>query len=151
MVVLASRRRGSYLRGVILVASETSECYKQFAAPLYGRPYRDFYYNITYETIAYSSSQWAAHHLAISHLSGSGRFHEDIATCNAEALAHFCDAHPNVIDSFMFLGCCIAPEHLSGISRLNAEGQTGAHRAIATEVVNRDGHVLVHLKWGSDV
>ena len=151
LVVLASRRRGSYLRGVILVASETSECYKQFAAPLYGRPYRDFYYNITYETIAYSSSQWAAHHLAISHLSGSGRFHEDIATCNAEALAHFCDAHPNVIDSFMFLGCCIAPEHLSGISRLNAEGQTGAHRAIATEVVNRDGHVLVHLKWGSDV
>lgn len=151
LVALASRRSGGHLRGVILAASETSECYRQFAAPLYGRPYRDFYYNATYEAVTYASSQWRARHIAISHLSGSGRFHEDIATCNAEALSHYCNAHPNAIDCFTFLGCCIAPQHLCGISRLNVEGQTGAHRAIATEVVNLEGHVLVHLNWGGDV
>ncbi len=150
LVALASRRSGRSLRGVILAASETSECYKRFATPFFGRPYRDFYYNVSYEAIAYVSSQWEARHLAISHLSGSGRFHDDIATCNAEALAHYCDAHANSIDSFMFLGCCILPAHLSGISRLNMEGQTGAHHAIATQVVNSDGYVLIHLNWSGD-
>jgi hypothetical protein len=150
LVALASRRRESFLRGVILAASETSKCYEKFAAPRYGRPYRDFYYNVTYEAISHSVSQWSARHLAISHLSASGRFHEDIATCNAEALAHYCDGHTNVVESFAFLGCCIASQHLSGISRLNAECQISAHRDIATEVVDRDGHVLIHLKWGCD-
>lgn len=150
LVALASRRSGSLLRGVILAASETSECYNRFATPLFGRPYRDFYYNVTYEAIAYASSQWTARHLAISHLSASGRFSEDIATCNAEALAHYCDTHANSIDSFMFLGCCILPDHLSGISRLNAEGRTGAHRAIATQVLSSEGHVLIHLNWSGD-
>ncbi len=139
------------MRGAILAASETSESYEKFATPQYGRPHRDFYYNVTYEAIAYSVTQWRAQHLAISHLSGSGRFHEDIATCNAEALAHYCDAHPKSVQSFTFLGCCIGPQRLSGISRLNAEGQTGAHRAISTEVVTGEGHVVVHLKWGGDV
>jgi hypothetical protein len=150
LVALASRRTGGFLRGVILAASETSESYKRFATPLFGRPYRNFYYNVTYEAIAYVSSQWGARHVAISHLSGSGRFHEDIATCNAEALAHYCDTHANSIDSFMFLGCCILPEHLAGISRLNKEGETGTHREIATEVINSEGHVLIHLNWSGD-
>lgn len=150
LVALASRRRESYLRGAILATSETSECYKKFATALYGRPYRDFYYNVTYEAISHCVSKWSARRLAISHLSASGRFHEDIATCNAEALGHYCDGHPKAVDSFMFLGCCIAHQHLSGISRLNAEGLTCAHRDIATEIVNRDGHIVIHLKWGND-
>jgi hypothetical protein len=148
LVALASRRRESCLRGVILAACETSECYTKFATALYGRPYRDFYYNVTYEAISYSVAQWGARRLAISHLSASGRFHHDIAMCNAEALAHYCDSHSKVIDSFMFLGCCISPEHLSGIARLNVEGEASAHRHIATEVIDGDGHVLIHLKWG---
>lgn len=151
LVALASRRKESYLRGLILAASESSECYKHFATPRYGRPHRDFYYNVTYEAIAYSVSAWRARRLAISHIPGSGRFHEDIVTCNAEALAHYCDAHADAIDTFLFLECPVRAEHLAAISRLNAEGQTGTHRSIATEVVNGDGHVLVHVKWGSDV
>lgn len=150
LVAMSSRRKGSSLRGVILAASETSECYKRFATPLYGRPHRDFYYNVTYEAIAYASENWGARRLAISHLSGSGRFHEDIATCNAEALAHYCDAHATAIDSFVFVGCCISQEHLGGVSRLNAEGQTGKHRPISTRVEDLGGHVLVYLEWNRD-
>src|SRR3990167_3356695 len=42
LIALGSRRQDSCLRGVILAASETSECYKRFATPWHGRPYRDF-------------------------------------------------------------------------------------------------------------
>lgn len=150
LVALASRRRGSLLRGVILAPSETAACYERFATPRFGRPFRDFYYNVTYEAIDYVSSQWTARHLAISHLSVSGRFHEDIATCNAEALAHYCDKYANSIDSFLFLGCCIFPDQLSGISRLNAECQTGAHRPISTQVLRAEGHAVIHLNWGDN-
>lgn len=150
LVALRSRRNGSSMRGVILAPSETSECYKHFATPVYGRPYRDFYYNVTHEAIAYASENWKARRLAMSHLSGSGKFHEDIATCNAEALAHYCDAHANAIESFAFVGCCISQGHLAGISRLNTEGQTGTHRLISTHVEDRGAHVLVHLEWGRD-
>jgi hypothetical protein len=116
--------------------------------PRFGLPYRDFYYNVTYEAIAYASQNWGAHRIAISHLSGCGSFHEDIATCNAEALAHYCDAAEGAIDSFIFLGDCdIDLEHLAGIHRLNAEARTGRHRPISTEVERRDGYDLVHLDW----
>jgi hypothetical protein len=148
LVAVTSRRPESCLRGVILAASETSECYKRFATSSFGQPYRDFYYNVSYEAIAYSVSHWRSRRLAISHLSASGRFHEDIATCNAEALAHYCDDHPNAIDSFLFIGCCITPHHLTGIARLNADVHSEVHRAITAEVFDRDGHAVIDLKWG---
>ena len=150
LVAIPSRQKGGQLRGVILAASETSKCYQQLATPLYGRPYRDFYYNVTYEAVVYASVTWDAHRLAISHLSGSGRFHEDIATCNAEALAHFCDAHTHPMDSFVFLGCCISPSHLEGITRLNIEGKTSTHRPISKEIETQNGHVRIHLDWHGD-
>ena len=148
LVAIQSRKKDSFLRGVILAASESSESYKRFAVPRYGRPYRDFYYNVTYEAIAYASEAWGARRLAISHLSGCNCFHEDIATCNAEALAHYCDSSANVIESFTFLrDCDISLEHLAGIRRLNTESNTGQHRPILTETEHHEGHVLVHLDW----
>ena len=140
--------RESALRA--FAASETSESYKRFATPTFGRPHRDFYYNVTYEAVAYASGTWDARGLAISHLSRCGRFHEDIATCNAEALAHYCDQHPAALDSFTFVGCCISQQHLAGISRLNSESHTGKHRPILKQLEERDGHVLIHLEWSRD-
>lgn len=151
LVAIKSRRKDSLLRGVILAASESSTSYERFATPRYGRPYRDFYYNVTYEAIAYASKTWCAQHLAISHLSGCNTFHEDIATCNAEALAHYCDSSVNTIESFTFLSDCdISLEHLAGISQLNIEGNTSLHHPILTETEQHEGHVLVHLDWGHD-
>ncbi len=151
LITLQSRNKNSILRGVVLAASESSESYKRFAVPHYGRPYRDFYYNVTYEAIAYACGNWDARRLALSHLSGSGMFHEDIATCNAEALAHYCDVTPSAaIESFMFVGCCISREHLMGITRLNAEARMSQHHPIDKVVEHHDGYDLVHLAWGHD-
>ena len=150
LVALRSRRVGSLLRGVVLAPSETSVCYKPYSHSHRLRvPNRSFYYNVTYEAIAFVSGNWGASRFSLSHLSGSGSFHEDIATCNAEALAHYCDATPSAkVESFMFVGCCISLEHLTGIARLNAEAQTGLHHAISKEVEHCEGYELVHLDWG---
>lgn len=150
LVALRSRRPDSLLRGVVLAPSETSLCYKpQSSNHRYRGPNRSFYYNVTYEAIAFVSCHWGARRLSLSHLSGSGSFHEDIATCNAEALAHYCDVTTSdKVESFMFVGCCISSEHLAGIARLNAEAQAGRHLAISIDVDHRDGHDLVHLAWG---
>jgi hypothetical protein len=150
LVALRSRRSGSLLRGVILAAAGSSECYKRFGFPRRGPPYRDFYYNVTYEAIAYACGTWGAKRLAITHLSGCCNFHVDIATCNAEALAHYCDAQMSAeIESFIFDDFCeISSDHIAGIARLNAEAQTSRHHPIFTVVRNCDGYDLVHLGWG---
>lgn len=146
LLALGSRRTSSLLKVVILAPSESSECYRAFAVPRYGRPYRDFYYNVTYEAIAHVCRGWGATRLAISHLSGTGTFHEDIATCNAEALAHYCDEDPTAqIEALVFFGCCINVSDLSGIARLNAEARSGRHRPIKTKVEQRDGCDVIHL------
>jgi hypothetical protein len=148
LIELSSGIPSSKLRGVILAAGETSRCYEQFSQPRYGKPYRDFYYNVAYESISHAANAFGARKIAMSHLSGSGCFHEDIAICIAEALGHFCDnpAEPE-IDSFMFVGCCVDVKHLSGIQRLNNEGRVTSHRGIRTWVTMKDGFKVINLDW----
>jgi hypothetical protein len=151
LVAIQSRKMGSLLRGVILAACESSASYKRFAVPRFGRPHRDFYYNVTYESIRYTSQAWGARHVALSHLSGCNSFHEDIATCNAEALAHYCDSSSHAIDSLTFLSDgVVSLEHLARIRRSDAEGVRGQHRPIFTETEHREGHAIVHLDWSAD-
>jgi hypothetical protein len=149
LIAIAPRRQGGLLRGVVLCPGEGSASYARFATPRYGRPYRDFYYNVTYEAIKYACTRWRARNIAISHLSQSGRFHEDIATCNSEALAHFCDENPaNAPESFAFVGCCMTVAHLAGIQRLNAEGSKTRHHAIRVDTESGDQYDFLHLSWG---
>jgi hypothetical protein len=149
LVALASRRPGGLLRGVILAPSETSLCYERLPASVRcHRPCRDFYFNVTYEALAVACGQWGARKIAISHLSACGRYHEDIATCHAEALAHYCDANPeSAPDSFVFCGCCITPDHLQGVRRLNAEGQHTTHHPIQVTTETKGSAALFHLAW----
>jgi len=148
LVGLPNQRLTGNLKGVVLVAGETSKCYEQFAPAFYGRPYRDFYYNLAYESLEYSTKVLGARKIAMSHLSGSGHFHEDIATCIAEALGHFCDIEDNpIISSFLFVGCCIELNHLSGIQRLNLEGNVTRHRNIRTRTTQRNGFEIISFDW----
>jgi hypothetical protein len=148
LIGLSNQNPSSTLRGIVLAAGESSQCYKQFNTVDFGQPYRDFYYNVAYESIAYAANVLGARKLAMSHLSSSGRFHEDIATCVAEALAHFCDdAETSKIDSFVFVGCCIQQAHLYGIQRLNAQGNVSRHREIQKVRSTRDGFPVINIDW----
>jgi hypothetical protein len=136
------------LRGVILAPAESSECYRQFAEPYFGKPYRDFYYNVTYESLFFATSRWGSRLPALSHLSASGRFHRDVAACNIEALDHLCDSRPGTVGSLTFLGCCIDESHVrSGIETVDAEKGTSVHRPITVQAEQNGQITLLHLQW----
>jgi hypothetical protein len=153
-IIGLSGKGTSKLRGAVLTAGGNSSCYKRFTKqPLatVGEhispfPSKDFYYNVTYESIAYAALTIGARKLAISHLSASGNYHSDIATCTAEALAHFHDLHPGMIDCFSFVGCCIEVNHLRGIQRLNSE-RNSQHRPIKITQEERFGFEVITLNW----
>ena len=147
LVAIPSQHPTSPLRGIILAPGSNTRSYERFASS-YGRPHRDFYYNITYEAIAYACLKWQCKKLAISHLCGSGKFHSSMAICHAEALGHFCDEHPSAApESFVFCGCCIDPSELSDIQILNAESGTTRHRPIKVETETRGSASLLHLEF----
>ncbi|MDP1527021.1 MAG: hypothetical protein Q8M20_14510 [Rhodocyclaceae bacterium] len=148
LAAISSQREGSQLRGIILAPGSNTRSYQPFVRSYDPRPNRNFYYNVSYEAIVFACRKWGARKLAISHLSSSGQYHEDIATCHMEALGHFCDGDPeHAPESFMFCGCCINPDHLRGIQRLNAEGSRKAHRSITVEQCVDGPAILLHLNW----
>ncbi len=140
-VCFKNKNEESRLRGVVLAACENSKCY---TGTHDGAPHRNFYYNVSYEAIYYAAMVCGAKKIAVTHLSASGNYHADIATCTAEALAHFHDEFPNKITSLSFVGCCIQESHLRGIQRLNAE-KTSKHNKIQTTTKALDYGELVSL------
>jgi hypothetical protein len=148
VIALASRNPNSSLLGVLLAPGENCRSYSSFASPYGRKPHRDYYYNISYEAIYYACYVWGARKLSISHLSASGRFHEDIATCNVEALSHFCDRWPKFApESFTFTGCCINQNHLSGVHKIISEDLVVGHRHINVETESVGSAVFLHLNW----
>jgi hypothetical protein len=144
LIGIPSRRSGSLLRGAILAPGNNCLSYRPYTAI---RPSRDYYYNVAYEAIYLACADWGATRVAITHLSGYG-YHEDMATCTGEALAHFCDAHStHAPKSLVFCGCCIEREHFFGMRRLNDERHYTAHRPIRLEREERHGFTHLHLDW----
>jgi len=150
-----SQRNAGTLKGVVLAACENSECYKKFERKHFETwsnttisiPDRDFYYNVTFEAIYYAAINCGAKKIGISHLSASGNYHQDIATCTAEALAHFHDEYPNKLHSFSFVGCCITEHHLRGTQRLN-NGTKSKHKEIEKVTKEFEFGDIVTLKIG---
>lgn len=148
LVALQSRNTSGKLKGIILAPGNNTASYRPFQRTPYDRPSRDFYYNVSYEAFSYAFKYWGAKKIAISHLSGSGEFHRDIATCHVEALAHLCEAEANSApESLIFCGCCIEVDHLSGISQLQARRNNTRHRPIRVEEERREGTAVLHLSW----
>ena len=146
LIAIPSRRPNeSLLRGIILAPCEKSRCYSSFEVSRIGSPYRDFFYNVAFESIAYACKEWKARYLALLHLAEQ-RFHPNMATCNAEALGHFCDeAVLQPPASFAFVGQRISLDQLSEIMRLNTERNQTRHRAIPFEREEKAGNDFIHL------
>jgi hypothetical protein len=146
VLVLPSRREGSKLKGLILAASETSKCYEKFAVPLYGKPYRNFYYGVTYEAISAAAEYLGATAIAMTHLSASGKFHEDIAKCNVEALAHcVASSSGSKLVKFLFGLCCIQSEHLQDIGSIIEEARNTQHSLISKTLSARKGCTVISV------
>lgn len=107
LVAVASRRQGAGLKGLVLASDESSRSYDRFATPCFGRPYRDFYYNVIYEALALATSRFEARRVALSHLSAGGRSNSTAAVCAMEAAAHLRAAGCEQLEALVFFGCCL--------------------------------------------
>lgn len=116
LIGLATRRPTSLLKGLILAPGGTSKCFEDLKANPHDRNSQEFYYHVTLAAIAHANNVWGARRLALSHLSASGSFDESIASASVQALADFCvRGYSPKIESLIFAGCCIQPQHLNGI------------------------------------
>jgi hypothetical protein len=136
LVSFRTRNRRGLLKGLTLAPGENCRSYAPYASYYsnhahQGRPHRDYYYSISYQAIVHACIELGARRIAISHLSGSGRFHADMATCHAEALMHFCKEFPDYApESFIFYGCCISPNQLIEAKALVESNPDSHHRPI---------------------
>jgi hypothetical protein len=156
MVALASRKPGGKLRGAILVPFGTTQCCKPPVAPQNrGLPWRDFYYNITFESVSYAVRCWQASKLVTNHLSGCGQeFHPKIPGCQCEALAHFSqDSAHGRVESFEFLGCgCGVIKQDCFNDLYKAIVPNGKHRRIEVpkEPLKDNRGDVIRLRWRLD-
>ncbi len=152
LLAYESQRPQSLLRGIVLAPGTNCMSYARFAGNSYfnPKPHRDYYYNVSYEAISFLCKTLGARKIGISHLSGSGEFHEDMATCHIEALSHFCYEFPHLApESFLFCGCCIEEKHLLGARDLVRSGIENTHRPIKVFTSSRRQAKVITIDWNS--
>lgn len=155
LVGLRSRVARSSLKGVLLIPFERSESYRLLVTPEHrGTPYRDFFYNVTYEAIAYACHNWGASRLALNQLYFCHQpFHVDIALCQCEALIHKTDEIPSgVVKSMCFLGCAHVQAETFESLGLRLMGLETTHRPIERRVLELRGGIghVITLNWSSE-
>lgn len=150
VVGIPSRRTASSLKGIVLVPYEGSNSYKRFAQAKYNKPYRDFFYNVTYEGLYYAYHRLGARNFAISYLVagkyGREPWSTDITFCQVEALLHFCDSHKG-ISTVTFWDFDRGNNPMSAISSLLKNEKNGKHREVKRSHEKKSGCDFISLEW----
>lgn len=149
IVGVPSQREGGLLKGLILSPYDGSVCYRRFAMPGYGKPYRDFFYNVTYEAIAYAYLKLNARRIGVTHMSRSkygGYYEKDVTTCQIEAMIHFSNEYAGV-ESFTFIDDRLGNQPLEVLSQFGKALAAGRHRKIQTEELRFWGFDFVDICW----
>ncbi len=149
LVAIPSARVGSCLKGIILCPYDGSDCYLQYANGCYGKPHRDFIYNVTYEAIAHAYKTLGARRIALTHFARDKyqqKYQRDVTTCQVEAMTHFCNQHSDML-SFTFLDGYAGNQPLQIVQEFNAMTDVGIHREINTRRVIFTGISFVDLDW----
>jgi len=144
---IASRKPDSPFKGLVFVPSESSLSYHRYSNH-YSKPYRDYFYNVTYESLYYSYHVWSSRKFVIAHLGfgkNFGKFKSDITMCQAEAVRHFCECHGGVL-SVVFWDISDGNEPLSALSLFDSEPDQNWHRSIVRSVVRNVGRDFIHIK-----
>ncbi len=142
-------KKNTRFKGLILAPGNNCTSYQPFVTSvLYSKPYRDFYYNVAYESIAFACLRLGARRIAISHLSSSGTFKNEMAICQVEALRHFCKEHPNHTPTHLiYYGCCMESSHFSDLWLLDDEEGMTTHRPIRTVERTEGIATWLTLNW----
>ena len=147
---IPSRRKSSLLKGLVLVPYEGSLSYKQFAQPHYHKPYRDFFYNVTYEAMYYAYTVLKDRKLAISHLSSSKYAREgyrmDITRSQIDAIVHFCNQYQG-IGEITFWDDGPGNYPVEALRYMNPDEFEGQHRDIDRVTEKHKGIDYISLSW----
>lgn len=149
LIAIPSNRKDSKLKGLILVPYADSRCYKQYAQGEYARPYRDFFYNVTYEALYYASNIWQAKRPAIAHLSRekySGRYKQDITTCQIEASMHICNEFKG-IEEITFWDCTEGNPFKNSKALIEKYAENTGHKKINVSIQKRGKIDFIELDW----
>lgn len=147
---IPSRRTDSTIKGLVLVPYEGSNSYRRFAQAKYNKPYRDFFYNVTFEGLYYAYHRLGARNFVISYLVagkyGRGPWSSDITFCQVEAMMHFCDSHKG-INSVTFWDFNRGNDPISAISYLLKKEKYEQHREISRRHEKKFGCDFISLDW----
>lgn len=149
LIAIPSNRKDSKLKGLILVPYADSRCYKQYAQGEYARPYRDFFYNVTYEALYYACNIWQAKRPAIAHLSREkygGRYKQDITTCQIEASMHICNEFKG-IEEITFWDCTEGNPFKQSKALIEKYEENMGHKKINVSIQKRGKVDFVELDW----
>ena len=151
LIGISSRRHSSKLKGIVIVPYQDSASHHKFALPTYGSPYRDFFYNVTYESLYYAYTILGARTFCLTHWSFgkySRRFgfRQSITTCQAEAIRHFCNQFKGIRE-IIFWDPNSGNYPLRELRRFNDELNEGFHRPIRTEITKKNGCDFVKIDW----
>jgi hypothetical protein len=147
LTAIASRKENSPMKGLVLVPYESSRCYLRYSNP-YSKPYRDFFYNVTYEALYYAYHVWGSRQFAITHLSREkifGHYKPDVTTCQAEAVRHFCELYRGV-KSVVFWDTTKGNRPIYEISRFDEELDQGAHRLVERSIEKQFGIDFIRIE-----
>lgn len=102
-----SKYLNSKVKGLIIGSSENSKAYRKYATPQYGKPYRDFYYILTFEILRYADQVLKSKKIGITHLTLGRNYTFDVAMSQVDAIRNYYLSHPKSrIESILFWGCC---------------------------------------------
>ena len=147
-VAIPSNNSKGQLKGLILAPYDSCNCYKKFSVREFIKPYRDFMYNVSYETINYAHKHWGVKDIAITHLSRckiSGEYDSDTTTCQLEAALHYTNENSG-LNSLTFLDEHIGNTPISLLDRLIRTEPKTKHRPIKTSILNHIGVDFVNLQ-----
>lgn len=145
LIALPAKRAISRLRGIIISPYEGSCSYEKYATPEYGKPYRDFFYNVTYEAIAYAKNTWGAKNIGLMHMARM-RVHLDVTTCQIEAICHFCDENKG-LESITFIDIFDSNRPIEIANTFKGLKDRGSHRNIHLEKETKFGCDFIQIKW----
>ena len=135
LIALPSAIPESNLKAVAFVPTELGRAYTILAEPFFGKPYRDFYYNVIYEALKLLT-EFGCTAIAIAGLRGAPAGHKDINNCVAEAVAHFAIEHRTLRCVFT-MGS--GPDLSNGVRFFNDHPESiGRHREVRRKMLVED-------------